>query len=230
MQQLKWLLTISGILVLIAGLGAGFLDHVGVMYVAFLGFIGLLVTANLDRISEFKASRSGIEAKTREVIARAESTLSELQMLARNVGELTLSLVKRSGRMGGYSDDEQEKIKASVLEVLAKLGVAETELPNILGEWNRFIEFDYTHAILGGSTIPESVDPAVVAEWQALRRGGIAGIPSPEAIREFLTSHGFLTLELEEYIKDYEHFRTHKAHRRPAVWREREHRQRLKKP
>jgi len=93
---------------------------------AFGGFVALLVAANLDRISEFKASKSGFEARTREVrevIAEAKSTVSELQLLARNIGELTLSLVKRSGRFGGYNEDEKEKIKSSVLDVLRKVGI-----------------------------------------------------------------------------------------------------------
>jgi hypothetical protein len=138
---MKWFLTILEILFLVAGLCFGLLGFTGVMTIAFFSFIGFLAYANLDRISEFKASPSGIEAKTREVravIARAESTLSELQLLARNVAEVTLSLVKRSGRMGGYADDEADRIKASVLEVLKKVGVPEDDFPNILSEWNRF--------------------------------------------------------------------------------------------
>ena len=57
--------------------------------------IPLLFTANLDRISEFKATGIGIDAKTREVLQRAEITLNELQTPAKQVGVVTLSLVKR---------------------------------------------------------------------------------------------------------------------------------------
>jgi hypothetical protein len=227
---MKWALTISAIVVLIAGLVVGFFGHVGVMTAAFFGFVGLLITANLDRVSEFKASGAGIEAKTREVIARAENTLSELQLLARNIGELTLSLVKRSGRIGGYGDGEQEEIKKSVFEVLKKVGIPESELPKVLREWNRFIELDYSHAILGGNIIPENVDNGILAEWKALRRGGIDHVPGPEEIREFLNKHGFMTEELDGYLKDYEYFCTHKNHRRPEVWSHREQWGRLKKP
>jgi hypothetical protein len=227
---MKWLLTISAIFVLVAGLVVGFFGHTGVMTVAFFGFVGLLVIANLDRVSEFKATGSGIEAKTREVIARAESTLSELQLLARNVGELTLSLVKRSGRIGGYDDHKQEEIKKSVLEVLKKVGVPDSEFPKVLSEWNRFVEFDYSHAILGGHIIPENVDGAILAEWKTLREGGIDHVSSPNEIREFLNKHGFMTEELDAYLKDYDYFCAHKVHRRPEVWLEREQWGRLKKP
>lgn len=227
---MKWFLTISGVAALIAGLTVGFLGHVGVMSAAVLGFIVLLVIANLDRISEFKASGSGIEAKTRDIIARAENALSELQLLARNIGELTLSLVKRSGRIGGYDDDEQERIKNSVLDVLKNVGVPESENPSVLGEWDRFTEFDYTHAILGGHIIPDGANGDVLVEWKALREGGIVRVPEPNEIRTFLDKHGFMTNELDGYLKDYEYFRANKVHRRPEIWRERRNWGRLKKP
>lgn len=217
---MKWFLSITAISVLIGGLAVGFLGELAVMSAAMLGFVALLIAANLDRIAEFKATKSGIEARTRDVIAKAESTLDELQLLARNVGELTLSLVMRSGRIGGYDDDEQDKIKGSVLGVLRKVGIHEAEFPEILAEWNRFIEFDYSHAILGGHLVPENA-PNAMGEWKALRRGSVADAPTPNEIREFLTKHGFMTDQLEEYLLDYEHFRQHKQHRRPEVWKQR---------
>lgn len=226
---MKWFLSIVAVVTLAVGLAAGFFGHLAVMTAAFAGFVGLLIAANLDRIAEFKATKSGIEARTREVIARAENTLSELQVLARHVGELTLSLVMRSGRIGGYDDDEQERIKASVLDVLTKVGVPTHEVPSVLTEWNRFIEFDYGHFILGAHTVPDNADGKVTAEWKALRLGGILEVPTPEEIRTFLTKHGFMTDELNERLLDYEHFRQHRAHRRPDVWRERHQWGRLEK-
>ncbi|WP_147289918.1 hypothetical protein [Crenobacter cavernae] len=220
---MKWLLTITGLLVLIGGLVVGFLEHVEVMTAALFSFVALLITANLDRISEFKASSSGIEGKTREIIERAESTLFELQLLAKNIGGLTLSLVKRSGRLGGYGDDEQEDIKNSVLEVLRKIGIRDSEFPKILADWDIFIEFDYANAILGGSMIPEGAGGAVLDEWKSLRHGGIARVPQPAEIRAFLDKHGFMSDDREEYLKDYEFFHTNKEHRRPEVWRNRQH-------
>ena len=215
---MNYFLSITGVVIIGAGLAAGFLGHLAVMYAALSAFIACLFAANLDRISEFKASASGVEAKTREVIARAESALSELQLLATTVGELTLSLVKRSGRIGGYSDPEQESIKARVLQVLHNLGIPDKDLPGALEEWHRFIEFDYAHAILGGGTVPGGVDHGVVGQWKELRGGGITRIPTPDEIREFLDKHGLMTRVRREYLEDYEHYRIHKAHRRPEVW------------
>ncbi len=99
---------------------AGILGHLAVMWFSLLGLIACLIAANLDRISVFKASASGVEAKTRKVIQRAETALSELRLLAAIVGEVTLSLIKRNGRIGGYSDQEQEILKERIVDVPPK--------------------------------------------------------------------------------------------------------------
>ena len=219
---MKWFLAICAILAFAAGMAFGYLGHNGLLVAGVIAFIALLVTANLDRISEFKASRSGIEARTREVVARAETAVSELQLLATQVAELSLSLVKRQGRWGGYTDDEQDAIRASVLSVLAKLGLPEKLTQSVLREWHHVVEFDYSHYVLGGSHIPDKAPPEVLAEWKAMRDGGLASFPSPETIRTFLSKHGYLTSDIEEFIRDYEYYQVNRTHRRPEVWRVRE--------
>jgi hypothetical protein len=218
---MKWFLSIAAVAILIGGLVAGVYDAPWVMSVSLAGSVALLIAANLDRISEFKASRGGVEAKTRDILAQAQSAISELQLLAQSTGELTLSLVKRSGRLGGYADDEAESIKQRVLDVLTKLGVRVNEHPEILEEWHRFTEFDYAHAILGGNRIPGGVEAGVMADWNALREGGITRIPSPEEIRAFLEKHGLINVALLGYLDDYEYYRIHRVHRRPEVWSDR---------
>jgi hypothetical protein len=218
---MKWFLSIAAVALLSGGLVAGVYGAPGVMTASLVGFVALLIAANLDRISEFKASGRGVEARTREILTQAQNAISELQLLAQITGELTLSLVKRSGRLGGYADDEAEAIRGRVLDVLSKLGVRESEHPELLEEWHRFTEFDYAHAILGGNWIPGGVERVVMEEWEALREGGIRRIPSPEEIRAFLERHGLINEALLGYLKDYEHYRKHREHRRPEVWRDR---------
>lgn len=219
---MKWFLSVCSILALGAGMAFGFLGHNSLLAAGVIAFIALLVTANLDRISEFKASRSGIEARTREVVARAETAVSELQLLATQVAELSLSLVKRQGRWGGYSDAEQDAIRASVLGVLAKLGLSEKATHSVLREWHHVVEFDYSHYILGGSRIPENAPSEVLAEWKSMREGGLTSVPPPQTLRAFLSKHGYLTAEIEECIKDYEYYHVNLSHRRPEVWLQRE--------
>ena len=211
---MKWFLASCAILAFGAGMTFGYLGHNGLLVAGLIGFIALLVTANLDRISEFKASRSGIEARTREVVARAETAVSELQLLATQVAELSLSLVKRQGRLGGYSDDEQDAIRTSVLGVLAKLGLPEKSTQSVLREWHHLVEFDYSHYILGGSHIPHNAPPEVLAEWKTMRTGGLTSVPSPEELRTFLAKYGYLIAKIEDFIRDYEYYRVNGSHRR----------------
>ena len=220
---MKYLLTITSIVILAGGLWIGLNGHSAVMTISFVASMAFLFTANLDRISEFRASGSGIEAKTREIIAQAETTLTELQVLAKIMGTLTLSLVKRSGRLSGYADDEQELIRASVLNVLEKVGIPKAEIPGVLDEWHTYTEYDYAQAIFDSTHVPDNAEPQIMEEWRALRSRNILKIPTPSEIRSFLEKYGFMTEDLNGYLKDYEHYREFKVHRRPDVWKERKH-------
>lgn len=225
---MKWLLAIASLISLGVGIWAGVQGFPGVLTVGFLAFAFLLFVANLDRIAEFKASGSGIEAKTRDVLQRAEHTLSELQSLAKIVSEANLSLVKRSGRLGGFDDDEEERIRSEVMGVLEDLKLTESERDMVLRDWHRLTEFDYALYILGHTRVPEGFDEEMRKEWKALR--GMSPIATPEQLREFLTNWGLLTPEREEQVRDYEHYLRYRTHRRPDVWKERESWGYLKSP
>jgi hypothetical protein len=219
---MSWVLTIVGVVILCAGLAAGFLGHLAVMWTGSAGFLAMLVAANLDRISEFKASSKGIEARTRDVVARAETAIAELRLLAVQIAELTLSLLKRSGRMGGYTDDEETAFKDSVLGVLKKIGVSESEFPSIQRDWHKITEFDYSYFILGGPYLPSDARPEMANGWMALKDRGLERPATPDEIRAFAEKNSFLTPELDGYLQDYEFYQQHKTHRRPDVWRERQ--------
>jgi hypothetical protein len=215
---LRVFLSIVAVLVLVGGLIAGFFGEYWVMAVAFAGFVGCLLAANLDRISEFKASKSGVEAKTREVVARAENTLRELQLLAMRIAELSLSLVQRTGRWGGYSDEEQDRIKNDLISVLREIKISEADIQGVLIEWHRVVEFDYAQLILGGSTVPDKNDPKTMAAWKSLGDGGISNVPTPEMLERFLDEFGFMSPERREQLADYAYYRIHRVHRRPEAW------------
>lgn len=218
---MRWFLTICSLLVLAVALYSGFVGKTGVLTFGFLSFSALLFFANLGQISEFKASSTGIEAKTRNVIKRAENTISELKILAKTVAATSLSLVKRNGRMGGYSVEEEESIKKSVFETLSAIGVPENEFEAVLGDWHTFTEFDYAHCILGATKVPKGADQAVITEWKSLRNG-IVDIPSPETIETFLSKINCLDAERIEFLEDYRHYVKTRTHRRPEVWSEHE--------
>src|SRR3990170_4659245 len=135
---MKWFLTIFGIITLSAGLIVGFYEHYYVMLISFFAFIGLLITANLDRLKFFRATRSGVEAETREIIDEAKNTIAELQLLARNIGALTLSLVKRSGRFGGYDGNEKIPSPEILRAFIAKHNLINQEIDEYLKDYEYF--------------------------------------------------------------------------------------------
>ncbi|MDF1832205.1 MAG: hypothetical protein P1U52_07620 [Porticoccaceae bacterium] len=222
-------LTLASLVSLAIALVGGWNELHGVLTIGFLAFVSLLFTAHLDQIAEFTASGTGITAKTREVLSKAENTVTELQSLAKIFAGTTLSSVKRSGRFGGYEDDEEEQIKESVLEVLKDIGLKETEFNSVLVDWHRFTKFDYVMAILGGNTIPQGFeDQSIQTEWKQLR--DFKKIPTSNDIKEFLSKWQLLDKARSEYLSDYEYYIVNLKHRRPEVWKERESWEPLKKP
>lgn len=219
---MKWFLSISSIGALAAAMALGYLGHADLLVAGLVASLALLVIANLDRVSEFKASAGGIEARTREVVNRAESAIAELRILALHIAEVSLFLAMRQGRWDGFSDEELKNLKLSVLSNLERLGIPEEQRKLALKEWHRVVEFDYAHYILG-SQVPEDASPADMALWTSLREGGISGCPAPDKLHRFLTENGFMSAERADYLEDYRYYIKEQEHKRPDVWHNRTH-------
>ena len=185
-------------------------------------FIALMFFANIDRISRIKATKEGFEAETREVINEAKNTIKELQEMAKLMATTELSLVMRSGRIGGYSEEEKEERRAVAIEILDQLKIPDAEKDKVLSEWHKFVIVDYVHCILGRYKVPKDLTPAQTQKWNQLRQRGLDNPPAPDEVRDFLSSCNRLNNDVEELVRDYEHYLAHKAHRRPEVWRNHE--------
>src|SRR5882762_4212277 len=218
---MKWFLTVFAILSLAAAMVGPFFGNWFASGAGIVGFMGLLIAANLDRLAEFKASKSASEARTREIFARAEVNIDQLQSLAKTVATLSLSLVQRSGRFGGYSDEEQKQIHDETVNVLRRIGVTQSDLDAVLQDWHRIVEFDYAYFILGAHTVPEGLDVAATGEWTEMRGGGVAKTASPMDVQHFLEKYGVFSESMRELIEDYRYYRANKSHRRPEVWSDR---------
>lgn len=227
---MKWFLTIASLSAFVAAVTLEVLYRGnGFLLAGMVGFVALLIVANLDRVAEVSASKDGFQLRAQAVVERAENAVSEIQLLAKIVADISLSLVMRSGRMGGYSDQEKEQIKKSVFDVLSKIGLAKSEIEATLDDWHQFVEFDYAFCILGGSYAIEGADSTLRQEWKVLRERGLGAVATPDMIRAFLTKYELLSTELEELLTDYEHYRITRFHRRPAVWGDRRNWGRLRK-
>ena len=219
---MKWFLTITAVIAMVASMAFGYLGMNLLLCTGLFASLGFLVAANLDRLSEFKASSSGIEARTRDVVNRAEGAIAELRILALHMAEVSLSLAMRTGRWGGFSDDELERLKASVDSNLERLGIAEEQRHLAYKDWHRIVEFDYAHHILGGSRVPEVREPEMMKRWGELRDGGFKSILTADILEDFLKEHSFYTAAFADYIEDYRYYIKNHEHRRPHIWRDRE--------
>lgn len=182
-------------------------------------FVATLIAANIDRIDKLKAGTSGIEFEARRVVEEAKSTVVEMQLLAKHLATISLSLVKRSARIGGFPPDEEEAIRERTIQLLRSAHVPEAEIPDVLDEWHRWVLNDYVLGILGHGTVPESLEQAEIAAWKEMRRRSFSDDrATAHEIRGWLDQHGYLSPERIALIEDYEFYLANKRHRRPEVW------------
>ncbi|WP_454669548.1 hypothetical protein [Achromobacter kerstersii] len=215
----KWFLTIIAVLSLAAGLTLGSFGHLHVLWAAVGAALFFLVCANADRIAEVSATREGITAKTRDLVRKTEGAINELQMLAAQLAALGLSLIKRQGRLGGYSVDEEQQLRTSTLEVVRRLGVADIDIRKAMSSWHAAEDFDYVQGILGNSRLPAPRDEKeLIEDWKRLRAFQFGEAPTPTDVRSFLAKHQLLDPLRQTLVEDYEYYIRHREHRRPDVW------------
>ena len=219
---MKLLLTLAGLVSLFVGFIFGFLGHLQILWASLIAMVFLLLCANADRVAEVTASSSGISAKTRELVERTEGAITEIQALTMQLTKLGFSLVKRQGRISGFSAEEEQQIKADMLEVVRRVGVNESAIEQAIGEWNSFEELDYARGILGSGWHPSGASEELLSDWLRIRDFKFGFAPSPQALREFLEKHELLDVFRGGLVDDYEYFKNHRRHRRPNVWAKRD--------
>lgn len=181
------------------------------------GFVALL--GNMDRLESFKAGAGGIEAKTREVVAKAESAITELQLIAEATAAALFQLFDAGDRWGGAPAAEKDDRKAELVEVLKRLGVSESRLARLKEGERKWVLIDYVFGIT--DRLPR--DPAKNQEWhQAWQPWSDGNRPAPAELAEILKIVEPLEPWRAELVKDYEHFYRTGEHRRPAIWRQRD--------
>lgn len=72
----------------------------GTMWYFLAGIICLSI-ANADKIKSFRATESGLEWETREVVEEARNTLAELKQLAKTLSRTLIEIYQSTGRLGG---------------------------------------------------------------------------------------------------------------------------------
>jgi len=195
---------------------AGLNGHTPLAILCFLASMAFLFIANIKNIKKAKASKDGFEFEARDLIQKAEITITEMQDLAKLVSKTALSLIKRSGRAGGYPVEEQEVLKESFLGLLKDLRLSEADREYVLEEYNQFIEIDYTFMLLGHK-LPIEWPTEEQQKRKAMMKDVLSQNPSPEEIEELLERNGSLSDNHKEILEDYKYFRANRKYRRPEM-------------
>lgn len=180
----------------------------------------LLVASRFADIEEL--SIGPLKTKLVRQIQEAEQALEAVRALTAKTAETSLSLVKMSGRLGGFSDEQEEEILSSFRQLMNELGVDDATKDRAEAFWHQTVEYDYGHLALGGNQVPQDADPEESREWKLLRRGGFEERPRPEAIEAFLNRTGYMNETSKEFLEDLNYYIENRQHRRPEFWKERE--------
>ena len=181
----------------------------------FIAALAFLFTGNLNVIKKAKASKDGFEIEARDLIAKAEVTISEMQDLSKLVARTALSSIKRSGRMmDGYPEEEAEVIKEEFLTLLSTLNLSEKDIEEVLTGYNNFVEVDYVFLLLGQKE-PQNWSPEDKKIRKDMRSNLTKHCPDPEEIHSLLERNNSLSENHREILEDYKYFRQNGRYRRP---------------
>ena len=193
---------------------AGLNDRMVLAILYFIAFLAFLLVANIKHIIKDKEPKDGLAIE--DLIQKAEVTIIEMQNLAKLVSRTALSLIKRSGRMEGYPEEEQEALKESFLRLLNNLNLSEKDREDVLEEYNRFIETDYVSLLLE-SHIPIKWPKEELYKRRDMLSEVNSNRPTPEQIEELLIRNESLSINHKDIIEDFKYFRKYKRYRRPEI-------------
>ena len=219
------LISLMAVIAFLLCIGFGLKKSYQPMWLFMIMSVAFLFFSNLDRIVKITLSKTGFTAETREVIKEAKITINELQDLAKITATLSLGLVKRTGRLGGYSYDEKEYLKKSVLQVLEQIGLSREERDKILTDsrWHDYVEFDYVYYILGGYKSNQIFTKEQLKDKKIMfPNRGLGNVLTPEELEQIFKKYDLFNDEIKEIIKDYEHYIKYRKQKRSEVWKDRE--------
>jgi hypothetical protein len=122
--------------IVLAGVGPSFLILIGFGEAGWAALISGVVMMLASRFEDILELTVGpVRAKLREKVQEADTTLAETRNLASLLTSTSLSLVKRSGQIGGYTDEEQNQIAQEFRDSLGKVGTDETKIDELFEDW-----------------------------------------------------------------------------------------------
>lgn len=189
-------------------------DNIPLAILYFFASMAFLFVANLKKIK--KVPKDGFEIEARALINKTEATIIEMQNLAKLVSKTALSLIKRSGRLDGYPEEEQEALKESFLKLLCRLDLSDRDREDVLAEYNKFIEIDYVYLLLE-SHIAINWPKEELQKRRELLKNVTSACPSPERVEELLSRNDSLSNLHKDILEDFKYFRKYNRYRRPEM-------------
>ncbi len=192
---------------------------VGGPTIVFLAAAISLFFGNLDRIKTIRASGSGFEAETREVINEAKDTIALLRKLAVVTAGLQVKMLAAESRLQGPASllkkDEQ---KEQLLSELRSIGLNAKEITEVAAADKAWVMWDYMIYILQPVN-SNSGRAEIIAYTKAYNR--FTNPLSPEECEELLNEFHANSEQAKALLEDYRYYLKYEKHRRPEVWRER---------
>ena len=196
-------------------IGTGFADYstswVAALCGAFITFI-----SKFDEIAEL--SLGPVRAKMRETIQQANATIEQVQRIARNISETTLTALM-AGNFGftdGLNLESRLDLHYRLVQSLKEIGIPDKDISELDAKWKQGIGVIYHRAIaplIDDREEPHLVNPNATEEqkkaqagWDELLEFEQWKAPTPAEMTIYLESVGFLTDEINEWIGDYRHF------------------------
>lgn len=197
----------------IAGISAACCGKIHALYATVVLTPIFLCFAFVEHIAEFKAGKSGFEAKTRGLITDAKSAVEGVHELALLHGKMTLDLLSKAMQWEGhYQPEEVEKLKQETVQVLREMGIPlEAIKEKALAGWYRNMMQFYRGRL---TSYWVAARPEVQAEMKKLHKLGDEELAV--ALRETYSKLGIL--DRDEVVKDFQHLVKTREHRRPDRW------------
>lgn len=176
----------------------------------FLGF------ANLDKLSSFEASLTGIKA----VVRKAETTLDELRLVATSVASSQIATIVRASRLNLFTDDEVNELIKLNQTTLEQLKVSESEITKILADLHRFNRIGYVEQILDPSAWHNNEEHLKMVHYRLARQRPDAA--SVSEIESFLEEVKHTSPKQREWLDLYKYYVENLEHKDLKKWNERQ--------
>ena len=154
----------------------------------------------------------------RETIQQANATIEQVQRIARNISETTLTALM-AGNFGftdGLNLESRLDLHDRLVQSLKEIGIPDKDISELDAKWKQGIGVIYHRAIaplIDDREEPHRINPNATEEQEKVRAGWDELLefeqwkaPTPAEMTIYLESVGFLTDEINEWIDDYRHF------------------------